>query len=190
LYDVALRFANDLPANERTEIVDQTIVELFCRLVGSPDAQQPAAIRNPGAFLAVAAQQLRNVVRKWRRDILSCWDEWAERQVGSLADDPEQRAAEREFRQRVRQCFARSLQRHPRARLQLWVVWRKQVDALDYPEISAELNMTIRNVRVLHTRGLGHLRGDAEWRDLALESGLIEVTPTARPHLAAASKGA
>jgi DNA-directed RNA polymerase specialized sigma24 family protein len=50
----------------------------------------------------------------------------------------------------------------------------KQIDGFEYSEISARLDMTVSNVRVLHSRGLDQLRKNQEWRTLGYEVGLIE----------------
>jgi RNA polymerase sigma factor (sigma-70 family) len=173
LHDMSWRYAKDLAADERNEVTNQAIIELYCRLVEPLGTDGRAGIRVPGALLAVAIQQLRNVIRQWRRSIRVEWSMRAEIQDIPAWNGPEQYAADSEFRRRVRQCFERTLRLHPRAKLQLSVVWMRHIQGVDYATISAELNMTTANVRVLCSRGLNLLRNDSAWRSLGSELGLI-----------------
>ncbi len=173
LYAASFRFAPELSPDEREEVANQTVAEIFYRLAERHGLQPPAGVRDPGAFLAVATQQLRNVVRKWRRDVVLPWDEVAGEHELAAGGDLAQEAVDRDFRLRVRQCFERCLRRYPRARFQLWVVWMKEIDGLDYQAIGMALSMTVANVRVRHSRGLDRLRDDPEWRNLGREAGLL-----------------
>ncbi len=178
LHDVSWRMASDLAPDEREELVNQTLAELFYRLAGQGAARKLSAVREPGAFLAVAIQQLRNVARRWRRDnvifgdtLVDGWEFTAE------ADErPEYLTENHELRRRVKQCFLNSLRRHPRARVQLWVVWLRTVLGVDYETIGARYGLSVENIRILHSRGLKNLRTDPAWNELACESGLSTKT--------------
>jgi DNA-directed RNA polymerase specialized sigma24 family protein len=174
LHDCSWRFAADLAPDERAEVTNQTIAEIYYRFSEQGDHTHYTPVRNPAAFLWVAVRQLRNAIRKWRNDALPPWDAATEQQPGPAEDQPEHLLAEQELRARVRLCFLRSLQQQRKAKLQLWVVWMKQIDGFEYSEISARLDMTVSNVRVLHSRGLDQLRKNQEWRTLGYEVGLIE----------------
>lgn len=174
LYDAARHHAHDLSDDEHAELANQTVAELFYRL-GVYRGPEPArAVRNPGAFLAVALQQLRNCVRRWRGIQLG----GGERMIAGLpagADsDPVAVALSGDFTGRVHECFERALERHPRAKLQLKVVWMRQIEGHEYETIAEALAMNAANVRVLHARGVARLRDDKEWRALAGELGLID----------------
>jgi DNA-directed RNA polymerase specialized sigma24 family protein len=172
LYDASFRFAHELSRDEREEVVHQALAELAERLTAQPGTHAPAEVRSPGAFLAVAAQQLRNVVRRWR-SIRFVADEDAIQGVEAGAqDDPAARAAAHELVRRVQQCFAQAQQRYPRAKIQLMVVWMRDIDDLDYEIIAAKLLMTVANVRVLHARGMDRLRNDPDWIALGTDIGL------------------
>jgi len=174
LHDSSWRFAADLAPDERVEVSNQTIAEIYYRFAEQGDHTQYTPVRNPAAFLWLALRQLRNAIRKWRNDALLPWDAVTEEQPSPAEDQPEHVLAKQELRTRIRQCFLCALQQHPKAKLQLWVVWMKQIDGFEYSEIGAKLDMTVSNVRVLHSRGLDQLRQDQEWRTLAYEVGLIE----------------
>lgn len=174
LHDCSWRLASELAPDERAEVANQAIAEIYYRFAEHGEHTHYTPVRNPASFLWLAVRQLRNIIRKWRSDALPPWNEVTEQQPSPAEDQPEHLTAERELRLRVRQCFLRSLQQHRRAKLQLWVVWMRQIEGLEYPEIGARLDMTVANVRVLHSRGLDQLRDDPEWRTLGQEVGLIE----------------
>jgi DNA-directed RNA polymerase specialized sigma24 family protein len=179
LYDASFRFAHELSRDEREEVVHQALAELAERLAVQPGTHAPAEVRSPGAFLAVAAQQLRNVVRRWR-SIRFVADEEAINQVEAGAeDDPAARASAHELAHRVQQCFAQAQQRYPRAKIQLVVVWMRDIDDLDYETIAAKLLMTVANVRVLHARGMDRLRNDPDWIALGMDIGLTAAPASA-----------
>jgi DNA-directed RNA polymerase specialized sigma24 family protein len=179
LYDASFRFAHELSRDEREEVVHQALAELAERLAVQPGTHAPTEVRSPGAFLAVAAQQLRNVVRRWR-SIRFVADEDAMQAVEAGAqDDPAARAVARELARRVQQCFAQAQQRYPRAKIQLMVVWMRVIDDLDYEIIAAKLLMTVANVRVLYTRGMDRLRNDPDWIALGTDIGLTTVPASA-----------
>jgi DNA-directed RNA polymerase specialized sigma24 family protein len=178
LYDASFRFAPELSRDEREEVVHQALAELAERLAAQPGAQRLGEVRSPGAFLAVAAQQLRNVVRRWRSIRFVADSDAIEEVEAGAGDDPAVRAIQRELVIRVQQCFAQALQRYPRAKIQLKVVWMRNIDGLDYELIAARLLMTVANVRVLHTRGMDRLRNDPDWIALGTDlGGANEPTP-------------
>ena len=172
LFDITLANGRDLSEEERAEVTNEAVAALFFRLAPGSDAPSAPRVRNPGAFLAIAIQQARNGVRRWRSSRRWFVETAPELAEDDLDSDPAEQATERDLAERVRQCFARSLERYPRARTQLAVVWFRHIDGLDYETIAAHLAMTPANVRVLHTRGLQRLRDDPQWRSLALELGV------------------
>lgn len=174
VYDLARHLAGDLSREEREELANHVIAEVFYRLSEAGGARL-RPVREPGAFLAVAIQQLRNTVRRWRRDPFT-WEEPDEYHPAREADQPEEMAVRQELREHVLGCFSRALHRYPRARLQLMVVWLRHMGGIDYQTISERLHMTVPNIRVLYTRGASKLRKDSEWRALAQEMGLLEHT--------------
>lgn len=175
LHDLMWRVAADLAPDEREESVNQALAEVFYRLTGQGATRKLSAVREPGAFLAVAVQQLRNVVRRWRRDSIVVWDELDdEQEITAGADErPEYLIESYELRRRVKQCFLNSLRTHPRARLQLWVVWLRDILDIDYETISVRYQMSAENIRILHSRGLKKLRMDTGWDEIARELGLL-----------------
>jgi len=84
----------------------------------------------------------------------------------SDADTPDGYTEQRELRTQVRACFARALERYPRARLQLRVVWLHVIEDQTYEIIAKTLSMRVENVRVLFSRGVARLRSDPEWQAL------------------------
>jgi DNA-directed RNA polymerase specialized sigma24 family protein len=177
LFDVIVAVGRDLSEEERAEVANETVAALFYRLTPGSDAPAALRVRNPGAFLAIAIQQARNGVRRWRAS-----RRWFVETAPDLVEadhesDPAERATDRDLAERVRRCFARSLERYPRARTQLAVVWFRHIDGLDYETIAARLAMTPANVRVLHARGVQRLRDDPQWRSLALELGVAGASP-------------
>ena len=76
--------------------------------------------------------------------------------------------------EQVRQYFAESPRRYPRAKLQLLVVWIRHIEGLDYETIVARLTMSVTKVRVLYARSCARLRKDRRWRIFAEELGMIE----------------
>jgi DNA-directed RNA polymerase specialized sigma24 family protein len=172
LIDIIVAVGRDLSEEERAEVANEAVAALFFRLARDSDAPAALRVRNPGAFLAVAIQQARNGVRRWRNSRRWFVETEPVLVEADLDSDPAERATDRDLADRVRRCFARSVERYPRARTQLAVVWFRHIDGLDYDTIAARLAMTPANVRVLHTRGLQRLRDDPQWRSLALELGV------------------
>lgn len=157
LFYVVRRHAPELSPDKRKEVIDQALAKTYYRLT---------EVRKPAAFMAVATQQARNVIQAWRRGTHADSGRQDEEQVAPPTSQPDQRFADIELRQRMRECFRRALQRNPRAKIQLRVVWMKQIEGWDYPAIANALNRKIGTIRVLHTRGLERLRNDPDWRRL------------------------
>lgn len=166
LYSVSLRECNDLDPDLRSEAVNETLLRIWQKL---------KRYHTPGAFLAVAVMELRNVLRPWwHRPTVSVSLEHADgRNALHRQIDPEQQAISAELRERVRRCFEAVLRRQPRARLQLEAVWLKYIAGLDDETISVYIAKPIPSVYVLRSRGLRQLRTDPECQDLARELGLL-----------------
>jgi len=179
LYDVSFRFAHELPRDEREEVVCQTLAELAERLIAQPGTHGPTEVRIPGAFLAVAAQQLRNVVRRWRNIRFVAGEDAILQVEAGTEGDPVARMADQELMRSVQQCFAQAQQRYPRAKIQLMVLWLRHIDGLDYEMIAVKLLMTVANVRVLHARGIERLRHDPDWIALSIDIGLTAAPASA-----------
>jgi RNA polymerase sigma factor (sigma-70 family) len=174
VYRVTYRLAPELGADEREEIVYTVVAELYHRTASG-------GVRVAGAFIAIALQQTRNTVRRWRgvaRRLLpalepSAYDEPLEDEVGASpgarrSDDGLCEGVVRAERlAQIRSAFAQALKSQPRARLQLLVVWLHAVDELDYQAIADQLEMSVANVRVLYSRGRSRLRGNADLQALA-----------------------
>lgn len=171
VYDLARHMARDLSSEDQEDLAREVVADIFYRLSAPDDRHTP--VRKPGAFLAIAIQHTRNALRRWRRmpfasgapdDLLP-----AEEQ-----EQPEARAEERDLRTRIKQGFARAVQRYPRARTQLVALWMHDVEDIDYETIAEQLQLAVPNVRVLVSRGRGRLHDDPELRGLAQELGLLE----------------
>lgn len=188
LYRAAYRLAPELSADEREEIVYTVVAELYYRTA-------PGGVRVAGAFIAIALQQARNALRRWRGAAgrLLAEPELAEpddeggagRHAGGPEDELYQGVARGERIEQIRGAFARALDAHPRARLQLLVVWLRAVEELDYQTIAERLEMSVANVRVLYSRGRSRLQSSVELRALADEDSLIAMP---RPRVAAAQR--
>lgn len=138
--------------------------------------------REPGAFLAFAAQQLMDAARAIRRQEASrAWplDAIDERAVASQGPparsfgDPEGKLLADEQRTRFEQLAARFLAKHPRAGQQFAALRLKFIDGLDEPTISRRLGKPVRSVHILRSRALKKLRKEPEWRAFANELGLL-----------------
>jgi len=113
-----------------------------------------------------------------------------ERATGNLAinnlphtnrtHDPDLYVERMELRAHVVHLFAGALERYPRARIQLHVVWFHQIESLDYPAIADRLGMTVENVRVLYCRGIKRLRNEPGFRALAEDEHLTSGHQPAR----------
>ncbi len=184
-YSKAGRLEPGLSRDEREEIACEVVAELYYRAAPAGEAGVPG-VRVPGAFIAVALQQTRNAVRRWRRaarHMLQSADGREESQeledvVGADRSDGlgdgvypqiERRARDAE----VRAAYAQALQRYPRAKTQLQVVWMHHIQELDYQAIAARLGISVENVRMLYHRGCKRLRGDPELRALADDEQLV-----------------
>jgi DNA-directed RNA polymerase specialized sigma24 family protein len=168
LYDISFREANNLAFDLRADMINETLARIW---------QKRNSYYKPGAFLAIAAMELHNVLRPcWSRPTppLSI-DDIAVTEPLAIATDvgnPEETAITREFQERVRACFEEVLQRQPRARQQLEAVWLKYIADLDDETIGAYLAKSVASVHVLRSRGLLQLRSAPAWQLMARELGL------------------
>jgi DNA-directed RNA polymerase specialized sigma24 family protein len=178
LFDYTFRAARnrakELTREEQEEITYHVVVDLYIRLVDS----SARGIRVPGAFLAVALQQVKNAVRSWRtylrhlsHPMVETGDGTFEPKINGLPDTndanmPDEAAERAERRAQIVQLFRACLKRYPRARIQLHVVWLHKMDCLDYPMIADQLDMTVENVRLLYFRGIKRLRDIPGFRAL------------------------
>lgn len=165
LYGLSFRESADLAPDVRAEAVNETLLRIWKKLDG---------YHTPGAFLAIAALELRNVLRPlWTRLAgalpLELLDE---RQIAAEHSDPEQSAIRADLRQQVRACFDEVLRQQPRARRQLEAVWLKFIAGLDDETISAYMARPVASVHVLRSRGLNQLRASPRWQQLAHDWGL------------------
>ena len=148
--------------------------------------------RWPAAFLAFAVQKLRDAGRAELR--LACRNEaslaaggeddddtGAQRTAPAPDADPLDHATAADFRSQLMLCVGVFLQRHPRAKQQLAVLWMKYMEGCDDHTISHRLGTSIASVHVLRSRGIAKLRQDPDWQTLARELGLSSpyVTPAA-----------
>lgn len=185
IYRLSRRYGPELMEDEREEIAGIVIAELYDHTVSGQ------GVRKPGAFIAIVLQQTRNVLRSWRgaaRRLPLSLDAgiaqevgtdsgpgWAQRLIG--AEDAVHAQMERyEQTARIRTAFAAAVERSPRARLQLLVVWLHALAGLDYADIATSLGVSVPNARVLYNRGKRRLREDPELRVLAAEIKLIDST--------------
>lgn len=165
LYELSFRGAADLPADLRWEAVNETLLRIWQKL---------PSYYKPGAFLAIAALELRNVLRPWWSrplDPLSI-DSFHDQPTTHIDDDPLAHALNGELRQRVIDYFEEALRRHPRAKQQLEAVWLKYIAGLDDETISTYLRKPVASIHVLRSRGLSQLRTEPGWQGLANELGL------------------
>jgi len=185
IFRAASRWAADLSRDEREEIAYHVLAELYFRLVASQDEPEPRGVRVAGAFLALALQQMKNTVRQWRattRHWLTLTTDEDESATDHPTIDnlpntngayaPDLYAERTELRIHVARLFAGAIQRHPRARIQLHIVWLHQIESLDYPAIAERLGMSVENLRVLYCRGIKRLRNEPGFRALAEEERL------------------
>jgi len=165
LFELSFREKADLAPEVREDVVNETLLRVW---------QHLPSYRKPGAFLAIAALELRNVMRPlWSRPTqLLPLDDLQDLAPPESGDDPLAHALKEEQRRQFRQCFDETLRRHPRARQQLEAVWLKYVAGLADDAISAYLGKSIANVYVLRTRGLNHLRTDPRWQLMKQDFGL------------------
>jgi DNA-directed RNA polymerase specialized sigma24 family protein len=183
------RLEPGLTRDEREEIACEVVAELYYRVRPDADGRAPR-VRVPGAFLAVALQQTRNAVRRWRRvsrhmlqldadDGPDGITAEVEREVGE-ADAVYAQLERRAIDAEVRAAYAEALRRHPRATTQLAVVWMRHILELDYETIAATLGIDANTVRMLYHRGCKRLRSDPELRALADDAQLVRVNAPAR----------
>ncbi len=173
LYALSFREIRDLANDIRHEAVNEALLRIWERL---------AVYYRPGAFLAVAALELRNVLRPfWSRPIALLRLEAAV-DVPSVngADDPVTYALRQDLRQQVTACFELVCRSHPRARQQLEAVWLKYIAGCDDQTIGAYLGKKVASVHVLRSRGLDLLRTEPTWRLIAADLDLGEATSSAQ----------
>jgi RNA polymerase sigma factor (sigma-70 family) len=172
LHDLSFREVATVPYDLRYDQVNEALLRIWQRM--------PSYYR-PGAFLALAAMELRNVMRPWwsrpRRRERQPWELpptsielIAEQPVSG--DDPGSRAISAELVQQVRSCFDEMLRRYPRARQQLEAVWLKYIDGLSDELIGQHLEKSVASVHVLRSRGLSRLRAEPAWQQLAKDLGM------------------
>jgi DNA-directed RNA polymerase specialized sigma24 family protein len=175
LYDLSFREVFTLPPDIRLEQINETLLRIWRRL---------PAYYKPGAFLAVAAMELRNVMRPWwtrpssgreRRP----WEqpptsiEASSQEIAGESDDaPLQQALSEELSRQVRACFDEALRRNPRARQQLEAVWLKYIAGFDDATIGRYLEKPVTSIHVLRSRGIKRLRAEPCWQQLAQDLGL------------------
>jgi len=165
LYGLSFRESVDLAPDVRAEAVNETLLRIWKKL---------DRYHTPGAFLAIAALELRNVLRPlWTRPAVAQPLELLDaRQMAAEDGDPEQSAMRADLRQQVRACFDEVLRRQPRARRQLEAVWLKFIAGLDDETISVYMARPVASVHVLRSRGLNQLRASPWWQQLADDWGL------------------
>ncbi len=165
LYGLSFREITELAPDLRAEAVNETLLRIWKKL---------DTYHTPGAFLAVAALELRNVLRPWwTRTVVAVPLEGLEEQPPVAEHgDPEQSAMRADLHRQVRACFEEVLRRQPRARQQLEAVWLKFIAELDDETISRYMAKPIASVHVLRSRGLNQLRASPVWQQLARDWGL------------------
>ncbi|MEI7768599.1 MAG: hypothetical protein WCI67_01360 [Chloroflexales bacterium] len=174
LFELSFREVADLPHDLRLEQINETLLRIWQRL---------PVYYKPGAFLAIAAMELRNVMRPWwarpraNRE-RQPWElpptpiDQAPEQPGQPGDDPADRAISEELAQSIQDRFNEMLRRHPRARQQLEAVWLKYIAGLDDEMIGRYLQKPVASVHVLRSRGLSRLRAEPSWQRLAQDLGI------------------
>lgn len=182
---VLYRSTSLLSRDEREELAYEIVAELYYRLPPGRQVLPHRIVRVPGALIAIALQETRNALHRWQHAARH-WQHAAvvddDKALAVGDDEPPacgsgegDLAAQVERSERsahIRGCFVRALQRYPRARLQLHVVWRHIVEEQDHAQIARTLGMSVENVRVLYSRGRRRLRRDPEWLALAVEERL------------------
>lgn len=135
--------------------------------------------RLPIAFLAFAIQHLMDAARATRRQENR---PLLERQLGDddtreapldERDGPLEQALSDEQREMLERRRAEFMRANPRASQQLDALWMKYIDGLDDAAIGEQLGVSVKNVYVLRSRAIKRLRSDPEWRDLAIEFGIL-----------------
>lgn len=175
---VLYRSASSLSRDEREELAYEIVAELYYRLPLGRQVLPHRIVRVPGALIAIALQETRNALHRWQHaavvddDKAIAIGEGEPPACGNGEDDLAAQVERSERSVHIRGCFVRALQRYPRARLQLHVVWRHIVEEQDHAQIARTLDMSVENVRVLYSRGRRRLRRDPEWLALAVEERL------------------
>lgn len=136
--------------------------------------------RQPGAFLAIALQQLRDAARRLRRQEQR-WQWLAQPLAGELGGqlvdlrqtDPVAPAIARELRESCTQILEAFAQKHRRSRRQLAALRMKYLEGLDDQTISRRLGVPLKSVYELRSRAIAKLRGDPQLRALAIDLGIV-----------------
>lgn len=159
LYALSFREVRDLAADVREEVVNEALLRIWQRL---------PSYRRPGAFLAIAAYELRNALRPWwGRPTEVVPIEAAEAVPNTSAEgDPVAQALTEDLRRQVAACFDQIWQHYPKARRQLEAVWLKYIGGFDDKTISAYLDTSVANTHVLRNHGLKRLRATPCWQRL------------------------
>jgi DNA-directed RNA polymerase specialized sigma24 family protein len=174
LYKLSCRETAGIPAELRKEQINETLLRIWQRL---------ALYRKPGAFLAIAGLELRNVMRTGRvRRLPREQRPWElpptsieaahEEPTVPQAEDPLALMLDNELSHQVQACFSEALRRHPRARQQIEAVWLKYIAGVDDEAISRYFAKPVASVHVMRSRGLRCLRAQPSWQQLAGELGL------------------
>jgi RNA polymerase sigma factor (sigma-70 family) len=140
--------------------------------------------RQPGAFFAFALYQLMNAAKALRRQqarqpqsLDTPLDEGDETLGELLPDqgraDPAAAVIAGELRARFERLAAEFQRRYPRASQQLAALWLKHVEGLDDAAIGSRLGKPVHSVYVLRFRAIEKLRAEPDWRDLAIECGIL-----------------
>ncbi|MDZ4718996.1 MAG: sigma-70 family RNA polymerase sigma factor [Roseiflexaceae bacterium] len=166
LYEISFREARELVPDLRWDIINETLLRIW---------EKRHSYYKPGAFLAVAAMELHNVLRPcWSRPAPALSIESDDYlPLATEAGDPVTAALDREFQERVRACFDEVLRRQPRARQQLEAVWLKYIADVDDETIGAYMAKPVASIHVLRSRGLNQLRSTPAWQSMAQELGLL-----------------
>lgn len=182
---VAARYGSELSQDEREEVADYALTELYCRYVVGEGGRTPLAPHEHGLFIAKALYKVRNTVRLWRRRA-GPWmpfasGEWAEEPERADEGPPDQdgtydpvaQAEHKERHVQVALAFQLAVERHPHATLQLRAAWLHVFEELSYNRIAELFETTVGNVRVLTWRGLKKLQNDPGFRAFARDEELL-----------------
>ena len=135
--------------------------------------------RLPGAFVAFALLQLREAMRRHRREDgreqqLASVEAWAE-EGAVLADsrlEPLAALLGEEQRATLHRLIADYLRRHPRSALQLVALLMEVVEGLDERLVQQLREQSSAQLAVLRSRARARLRADNDWRAWAVELGV------------------
>lgn len=82
---VAARYGSELSQDEREEVADYALTELYCHYVVGEGGRAPLAPHEYGLFIAKTIFKVRNAVRLWRRKV----GPWRPFRSGERAEEPE-----------------------------------------------------------------------------------------------------